>query len=53
MPRNGPPAATGKAAASTALPQPPNVSQNVPKNSAASRFVIGTTFLPLRDRFGR
>ena len=29
----------GNAAASTALPQPPNTSQNVPRNSAAARLV--------------
>ena len=34
----------GKAAASTALPQPPSTSQNVPMNSAASRFVRGMVF---------
>jgi hypothetical protein len=28
----------GKAAASTALPQPPNTSQKVPMNSAPNRF---------------
>jgi hypothetical protein len=36
------------AAASTALPQPPNVNQKVPKTSAASFFVMGyPLFLPL------
>jgi hypothetical protein len=30
----------GKAAANTALPQPPNTNQNVPKNSAPSRLLI-------------
>ncbi len=30
----------GKAAASTALPQPPNTSHAVPRNSAPSLFVI-------------
>jgi hypothetical protein len=29
----------GKAAASTALPQPPNTSQKVPKNSAKNFFI--------------
>ncbi|MNE51701.1 hypothetical protein D3C76_1048980 [compost metagenome] len=29
---------SGKAAANTALPQPPNTSQNVPTNSVAERF---------------
>lgn len=29
----------GKAAAKTALPQPPNTSQNVPKNSAKQRLL--------------
>ena len=32
---------SGKAAASTALPQPPSTSQNVPMNSAKQRFDIG------------
>src|SRR5687768_17324181 len=31
---------SGNAAASTALPQPPSTSQNVPKNSANTLFVI-------------
>src|SRR3954469_2936781 len=31
---------SGKAAASTALPQPPNTSQNVPSNSATERLTI-------------
>jgi hypothetical protein len=31
----------GKAAARTALPQPPKTSQKVPKNSAAARFESG------------
>jgi hypothetical protein len=30
---------SGNAAASTALPQPPNTSQNVPRSSAAALFV--------------
>ena len=34
-------------AASTALPQPPNTSQNVPSNSAAARFAIGTVDITL------
>jgi hypothetical protein len=33
----------GKAAANTALPQPPKTSQNVPINSAAKRFPKGMT----------
>ncbi len=32
---------SGYAAASTALPQPPKTSQNVPKNSAMTRFEMG------------
>src|SRR6185295_6380952 len=32
---------SGKAAARTALPQPPSTNQNVPMNSAASFFDIG------------
>ena len=36
----------GKAAASTALPQPPSTSQKVPRNSAAKRFEMGMFFLP-------
>ena len=39
-PRNPIPSA-GNAAASTALPQPPKTSQNVPKNSANNRFDSG------------
>ena len=31
----------GKAAARTALPQPPKTSQNVPMNSASIRFLSG------------
>jgi hypothetical protein len=31
---------SGNAAANTAAPQPPNVSQNVPKNSAAIRRMM-------------
>src|ERR1700730_3355903 len=34
----------GKAAASTALPQPPNTSQKVPKNSAVSLRDINLSF---------
>jgi len=30
----------GKAAANTAAPQPPKTSQNVPKNSATTRFIV-------------
>src|SRR4051812_10494456 len=38
----------GKAAASTAAPQPPNTSQNVPKNSAtARRDISGCMVMPL------
>src|SRR5215472_8746291 len=33
----------GNPAASTALPHPPNTSQNVPTNSANARFVKGMT----------
>src|ERR1051325_563520 len=40
----------GNAAAKTALPQPPNTSQNVPKNSATTRldmsFCMALGFLP-------
>src|SRR5215831_15453420 len=32
----------GKAAASTALPQPPKTSPNVPRNSARALFLSGT-----------
>jgi hypothetical protein len=32
---------SGNFAASTALPQPPNTSQNVPNNSAAERLRMG------------
>ena len=35
----------GKAADSTALPQPPNTSQKVPTNSAAARFESGMEIL--------
>src|SRR5690242_18611953 len=35
----------GKAAASTALPHPPNVNQNVPKNSAPIRRDLSMGFL--------
>src|SRR5258708_37954164 len=35
----------GKAAASTALPQPPRTSQNVPTNSAASFFIGVSPFV--------
>src|ERR1700704_1767509 len=35
----------GNAAASTALPQPPNTSQNVPKNSAVARRPSVIVFL--------
>src|SRR5579863_6293407 len=35
----------GKPAASTAAPHPPNTSQNVPKNSAAARLLIGMASL--------
>ena len=38
---------SGKAAASTALPQPPSTSQNVPMNSAASFFDMGMRSDPL------
>src|SRR6188474_544922 len=34
----------GKAAASTALPQPPNTSQAVPRNSALSFFPISDSY---------
>src|SRR3546814_395532 len=34
------PSAPTTCAASTAAPQPPNTSQNVPRNSATSRFII-------------
>src|ERR1035441_4811992 len=37
----------GKAADSTALPQPPRTSQKVPKNSAAARFDSGMDAAPL------
>src|SRR5271165_2124262 len=42
----------GKAAASTALPHPPNTSQKVPKNSAVARLpiVIGSSLTGL-ERF--
>src|SRR5215471_7480089 len=40
----------GKPAASTAAPQPPKVSQNVPKNSAAARLVISIDFLPPEEK---
>ena len=40
----------GKAAARTALPHPPKTSQNVPKNSAPSLFVM---LPPLRPDTGR
>ena len=45
----------GKAAASTALPQPAKVSQKVPKNSAPTRRVMSMWFTPSilkLDRFG-
>jgi hypothetical protein len=43
---------SGKAAARTALPQPPRTSQKVPRNSAASRFEIATIApLPLYLHF--
>ncbi len=35
----------GKAAASTAEPQPPKTSQKVPKNSAKARFDSGISIL--------
>src|ERR1700733_9343458 len=38
----------GNAAASTALPQPPKVSQKVPKNSAPARRVMYMLVSPLR-----
>ena len=37
---------TGNAAASTAEPQPPNTSQNVPRNSAAIFFILSPALLP-------
>src|SRR5512146_1456226 len=42
----------GKAAARTALPHPPNTSQNVPKNSATALFPKGivTSFAPAPRR---
>src|ERR1019366_8977790 len=44
----------GKAAATTALPQPPRTSQKVPMNSAAARFDSGMVTSPLRSwRRGR
>ena len=36
---------SGNAAASTALPQPPKTSQNVPINSAATTFPIASLLL--------
>src|SRR5271167_2739840 len=36
----------GKAAASTAAPQPPNVNQNVPRNSAAACCVVTVITTP-------
>src|SRR5512140_1103818 len=41
---NSPMPTCGKAAASTALPHPPSTSQNVPTNSAATRFERGMRF---------
>src|SRR3954468_7014383 len=43
----------GKAAAITALPQPPNTSQKVPSSSAASFFArgIGRSFRTFRGRY--
>src|SRR5262245_52179405 len=38
------PSVTSTLAASTALPQPPNTSQDVPRNSAPSRFARGYGF---------
>src|SRR5690606_40951021 len=38
------------AAASTALPQPPNTSQNVPKTSAASFLVIESSATPTSNQ---
>src|SRR5258705_4627949 len=40
----------GNAADSTALPHPPNTSQNVPRNSAAARFVKGMAVLLPSER---
>src|SRR5690606_30780375 len=42
----------GKAAASTALPQPPNTNQKVPRNSAVQRLLIDTIAL-LRSKHNR
>src|SRR5690242_12967416 len=39
----------GKAAARTALPQPPKTSQNVPKTSAAIRRAIGCMGTPFPE----
>src|ERR1700744_4998301 len=39
----------GKAAASTALPQPPKTSQNVPKNSAIARLVSDIDLPPEKN----
>ena len=41
---------SGKAAASTALPQPPSTSQKVPMNSAARRRDNGTMTISLSFR---
>src|SRR5690348_9783449 len=42
----------GKAAASTALPQPPSTSQNVPMNSAPSAFVMAVSPVDMCHRCG-
>ena len=42
---------SGNAAASTALPQPPNTSQNVPSNSANTRLVM-SRFISLQLQVG-